>query len=153
MIIVNCFTKGINFMLIMTHRLYVSHDDDDTDPLVHLKLCASFGDLGVFKAGKSYMIKSRTKRGCFDLLDRLRERERIIPDPDNPEPYSIALGSYAFWDYKEFYCDALGWYVHSLMKKEDAFEHVTRVKEKIKYLEKKLKQLKPHIELSLEHLF
>lgn len=142
-------------MLGFIHRLYVEHEEDKYDDLIYLRLCYPYNNTGVFKAGKSYMIRSKTKLGCNDYFFKLRQLENIIPDTDNPKPFSIAYGNYAFFEHKEWYCDALDRYIHSKIERDEAFVYITKLKNKIQYLEKKFRELHPDFEetMSPEILF
>jgi len=125
------------------HRLYISHPDDEKNPLVYLQLCVPYKETGVFKSGKSYMIRSKTKPGCASKYYELKRLENAVPDLKNPNPYSVAYGSYTIGMHKQIYSDALTWYVQSITGLDDAFYYITDVDKKISYLEDKLRQLKP----------
>lgn len=125
------------------HRLYIEHLDDDKNPLIYLQLCVPYRETGVFKAGKSYMIRSKTKTSCLSKFQELRRLENIIPNPNDPNPFTIAYGSYTIKEHKKWYSDALSKYVHTLTKLDDAFYYITDLDKKISYLEDKLHQLRP----------
>ena len=144
-------------MLLQIHRLLILHKDERNGLLVNLKLSFSKGEPGIYKAGKSYVINSRIERGCYYKLSKLRKKEGIIPDLDNPEPYELILTCSPFWWYTEFYCNTLNTYVYSLeerqgIKRDDAYLYIKDLKQKIKYLENRLKQLTGWESLSVEIL-
>jgi hypothetical protein len=144
-------------VLLQTHRLLILHKDDSNNLLVKLKLNFSKGEPGIYKAGKSYVINSRIKTGIYYNLSKLREKEGIIPDIENPEPYELILTCSPFWWYKEFYCDALNAYVYSIekqqgIKRDGAYLYITDLKQKIEYLENRLTQLTGRESLSVEIL-
>lgn len=144
-------------MLLQTHRLLILYKDERNDLLVNLKLSFSKGEPGIYKAGKSYVINSRLERGCYYNLSKLRKKEGIIPDLENPEPYEFILTCSPFWWYKEFYCNALDAYIYSLekqqdIKRDDAYFYIKDLKQKIKYLENRLKKLTGWETLSVELL-
>lgn len=126
------------------HRLFIEHSDDKEDPLVYLQLCVPFDQTGIYKAGKSYMIRSRTKNGCFSKIQEIRRSENIIIDLNNPKPYSISYGSYTIKEHKKWYADALSRYVQSLTEMDQSFHYITDVDKKISYLTVKLSQLHPN---------
>ncbi len=144
-------------MLLQTHRLLILHKDERDDLLINLKLSFSKGEPSIYKAGKSYVINRRFERGCYYKLAKLRKKEGIIPDLDNPEPYEFILTCSPFWWYKEFYCDALNAYIYSLeekkgIKRDDAYSYIKDLKQKIKYLENRLKQLNGWESISVQIL-
>jgi hypothetical protein len=130
-------------MFGIIHRLFVEHSDDKENPLVYLQLCLPYHETGIYKAGKSYMIRSKTKNGCLSKIQELSRLENIIIDPNNPKPYSVAYGSYTINMHKKIYAEALGWYVQSITKLDDAFYYITDSDKKISYLKDKLNQLRP----------
>ena len=138
------------------HRLYIEHLDDDKNPLIYLQLCVLYRQTGVYKAGKSYMIRSKTKTGCLSKFQELRCLENIIPNPNDPTPFTISYGSYTIKQHKQWQSDALSRYVHTLTKLDDAFYYITDLDKRISYLEDKLLQLRPDLSsilLSTEVLF
>ncbi len=125
------------------HRLFIEHSDDKENPLVYLQLCMPYDQTGIYKAGKSYMIRSKTKNGCLSKIQELRRLENIIIDPNNPKPYSISYGSYTVKEHKKWYADALSRYVQSLTELDESFYYITDADKKILYLTVKLSQLRP----------
>lgn len=95
------------------------------------------------------MIRSKTKLGYIKWLNELRQLENIIPDPKNPAPYRVAYGNYPIWEHKEWYCNALSAYLYGKIKEEEAFSYITKISQKIAYLEKKLRELHPNYRLIL----
>ncbi len=125
------------------HRLLIQHSDDKQNPLVYLQLCMPYDQTGIYKAGKSYMIRSRTKNGCFSKIQEITRLENIIIDPNDPNPYSISYGSYTVNEHKKWYADALGRYVQSLTELDESFYYITDLDKKILYLTVKLSHLQP----------
>lgn len=125
------------------HRLFIEHSDDKENPLVYLQLCMPYHETGIFKAGKSYMIRSRTKTGCLSQIQDLSRLEKITIDLNNPKPYSVSYGSYTISMHKKIYSEALGWYVQSITKLDNAFYYITDSDKRISYLIDKLSQLRP----------
>jgi len=104
-----------------------------------------------------FVINSRFERGCYYNFNKLRKKEGIITDIENPEPYKLILTCSPFWWYKEFYCNALDAYIYSLeneqnIKRDDAYLYIKDLKQKTKYLENRLKQLTALESLSVEIL-
>lgn len=131
------------------HRLCIIHPDDEKNDLTWLQLCFHYGEPGVFKAGKSYMIRDGTKRGCMSKLQQLCHSEKIIPDLNNPAPYSITYGNYTKGDLRKDFCRHLSIYVSSLTKLDDACYYITDVNKEIEYFTLKLSQLRPDYKSSL----
>jgi hypothetical protein len=131
------------------HRLCVIHSEDEKNDLTWLQLCFHYSELGVFKAGKSYMIRDATKRGCISKLQQLCLSEKIIPNINNPAPYSITYGHYTKGLLKKDFCRHLSIYVSSLAKPDDARYYITDVDKEIEYLTLKLSQLRPDYKSSL----
>jgi hypothetical protein len=127
-------------MLGFIHRLYIEHDDDKEDPLVDLQLHCLCAQTGVFKAGKSYVIRGNTKSGCWSQFEELVRLERNLHDPKS---FKIAYGSYTRKQHTEWYSYALGAYINKLTKLDDAYYLITDLDKKIGYLEGKLRQLRP----------
>ncbi len=136
-----CWRSGDKADIIK--RLYVWHPDDKFNPLIKLKLCVPYDSVGVFKAGKSYVLRFKTKFGSRMLLDSLRDTENIIPDPTNPAPYSTDYGSHTISEHKKSYSDALGRYVNYLAKLGDDYLHIKNMDERIEYLTARLSELRP----------
>ena len=130
-------------MFGIIHRLFIEHPDDKENPLVYLQLCMPYHETGIYKAGKSYMVRSKTKNGCLSKSQELSRLENIIIDYNNPKPYSVAYGSYTINMHKKIYAEALGGYVQSITKLDDAFYYITDSDRKISYLKDKLSQLRP----------
>ena len=130
-------------MLGFIHRLYIEHLNDDENPLIYLKLCFPYRDTGIFKAGNSYVIRTRTKSRCFSEFEKLRRLKKIIPNPTDPNPFRIDYGTYMIREYKKMYSEALFRYVCSLTELGDAFRYIENVNKEISYLEYKIRELRP----------
>ena len=130
-------------MFGFVHRLHVEHIDDNENPLIYLKLCFPYAKTGIFKAGKSYMIRSKTESVCYSKFNELRCLENLIPDLSDPKPFNITYGSYLMEGHKEIYSLALSHYISTLTKLDRAFYYITDIDKQIIYLEDRLCQLKP----------
>lgn len=126
-------------MLGFIHRYYVEHNDDKEDPLVCLQLHCLYDQIGVFKSGKSYVIRSNTKSGGWSQFEKVINLEKNLHDPPS---YKITHGVYTRKQHKEYYTDALGAYINTLTKLDDAYYFITDADKRMTYLEDRLRQLR-----------
>jgi len=138
-------------MFGMVHRIGVIYEHEENLTLVYLRLFSSLGEIGVFKASRSYIIKEKTNNSAESLLTKLQEllEEKYMGSEYQTMPFELFSGSYPFWQYKEFYADALASYLFTLIKRDDAYAFITKTSKKIEYLHKKLNEVRPNFRASL----
>jgi hypothetical protein len=130
-------------MLGFLFWLRLIHEDDD-NYLTFLKLSYPYSKTGVYRSGKSIIIKSHTKWGCYKYLDRLVESECIIHDgkpkdfPVYGEPILILKNTYVY--YLELYISSELGYNSDVL---NTLKYITRTSKKIAYLEAEVKKLFP----------
>jgi hypothetical protein len=113
----------------------------NSDKMEHLRLCFLYNLAGVFKAGNSYMIKTRTPWMMKSFLAQLIKSEGL--DPNNPN-LIFYRGYYSIWEYRKFYCDALARYVKTQVELPEAYSFIKGVKNKVAYLESTFCKLEGH---------
>ena len=131
------------------YRLHIQHPDDKENYLVYLQLSQFYKFTGIFKAGKSYMIRSKTKKDCESMIYEIIRVENNLPEPTEMHRWSQGLGCYTVRQHKEFYIAALTEYIESLTRLDYAFRYITDSDKKLSYLEEKLGQLVPYYEKKL----
>ena len=138
-------------MFGMVHRIGIIYEHEENLTLVYLRLFSSFDEIGVFKASRSYMIKEKSKNSAESLLTRLEEllEEKYTYSEYQTMPFELFSGSYPFWQYKEFYADALASYLFTLIEPDDAYAFITKNSKKIEYLHKKIDRIRPNFRASL----
>ena len=129
------------------HRLYIEHSDDQNNPLIYLQLSRFYDWTGIFMAGQSYMLRSKTRNECMKMMCELTLLEKKLPDLAKPEPWHVQLGCYTIRSHKEMYITALGRYIYSLTQRMDEASHyITDLDKQLSYYTDKLSQLNPHYE-------
>lgn len=138
-------------MFGMIHRIGIMYEHEENLALVYLRLFSSLDEIGIFKASRSYIIKEKSRRSAESLLTKLEEflEEKYASSEYQTMPFKLFSGSYPFWQYKEFYADALASYLFTLIERDDAYAFITKTSKKIEYLHKKLNQIRPNFRASL----
>jgi hypothetical protein len=142
-------------MFGFTYRLWIEHPNDKENHLVSLQLAEDYKRNGIFKAGQSYLVRSKTKKEITFMLREILAFE-IENNYDRDEFASRCIGPqcYTTKEHKGSYMYGLIKYIHSLTGFErklyqlpdyfdDAFSYITDLDNKVAYLENKLYQLIP----------
>jgi hypothetical protein len=127
-------------MFGFVRRIWIEHADDAENRLVRLQLHCHCSEIGVFKSGKSYMIRNNTNSGCMSQIDVLGRLDRNLHEL---KQYHSGYGCYTRKEFREEYTHALMAYIVTLAKLDDACYLITDLDKKIYYFEDKLRQLRP----------
>lgn len=136
---------GVVVMFGFIYRLYIQHPDDEENDLIYLQLSKNYTLTGLFMAGKSYMMRSKTKNESKLMLYEIMLLEKKLPDPT----WRAGLGYYTIRQHKEMYIVALMRYINSLTRIDDAFRYITDSDKKLEYLTDKLRKLNPNYKSDL----
>ncbi|MBN1664015.1 MAG: hypothetical protein JW943_10485 [Deltaproteobacteria bacterium] len=131
-------------------RCYIQHPDDEENHLIYLQLSYRYEETGIFEAGKSYMIRSKTKNEFFSMMYEIMHFKKIsIPKSHEVGPWCPTPGYYTIRQQREMYIIALHRYVSSLTQIDETFRYITDADKKLSYLDNKLSKLKPYYEKRL----
>lgn len=137
-------------MLGFIFRCYIQHPNDEENRLIYLQLSQRYEDAGIFKAGQSYMIRSKTKNECISMIYEIMRFDKIsVPKFNDVGPWCPSSGYYTVRQQKEMYIVALLRYLSSLTQVDETFRYITDADKKLSYLDDKLRQLKPRYEEKL----
>ncbi|OQC48170.1 MAG: hypothetical protein BWX60_00120 [Candidatus Marinimicrobia bacterium ADurb.Bin030] len=138
------------------YRLWIQHPNDKENHLISLQLSEDYESTGIFKAGQSYMIRSKTKKEIPLMLKEILAFE-IEKNYDRNEFVSWCVGPdcYTVKEHKSVYMYCLIYYIRMLMGiklgpyqlpdyLDDAFSYITELDNKVAYLESKLYKLIPN---------